>query len=168
MSRYDTGSVYLLAAVSLAVLGALRSGPLLAIFLLILLYACYTDEKEFCVYDCVWWAEIILATVVIMTKGKVPDIRMYFGIVIVILLQETVMSRAYGRADSHAFCACAFMQVALGMGITAHIVQMCISLMLLIAVQSRGKNIDRCGKLKKPVAFIPYITAGFVATMLMR
>ena len=89
------------------------------------------------------------------------------GGVFAVLVQEFIMCRAYGRADSHAFSCCAFFLCLVGAGLEGHVLHMTLSLCLLTFVQILRGNIGRDLKLKKPVPFIPYIAASFLFTVMI-
>ncbi len=76
------------------------------------------------------------------------------------------MCRSYGRADCHGFSICALTLATLGMGLREATCMMLVSFLLLLGVQLVRRNIDRDGKLRHPVAFVPYIAAGFTAVLL--
>jgi len=127
-----------------------------------LVYASVIDIRTKMVPDIVWW---ILAPasfgVMGLIRAPAPDVML--DCLIVILIQEKVMSRAYGRADSHAFSCCMLMMAFSGIGIEGHILHMSLSLLILVLVQGIGHNIGPGGRLKVPVAYIPYISGSFIA-----
>ncbi len=82
------------------------------------------------------------------------------------LLQELFFCRFYGRADCHAFSSCGFFLSLMGGSMVSFLIQMLLSLGFLALVQLLRRNINRRGNLRHPVAFMPYITAGFVGAVL--
>ena len=78
-----------------------------------------------------------------------------------ILLQEVGFAKLYGRADCHAFVACAMLERALGMGMKEYLTHMLLAYIFLAIVQGAKRNIGRDGNLKKPIPFLPYITVSF-------
>ena len=127
--------------------------------------ASYEDFRTRMVSNYVWW--IFSAGLLMMLSGgrkmNYPDIA---GCILPVFIQEFIMSRAYGRADSHAFSCCAVFLNLAGFGLEGHILHMSLSLGLLTFVQILRRNIGRNLKLKVPVPFIPYIAAAFFFTVL--
>ncbi|MCR5255442.1 MAG: prepilin peptidase [Acetatifactor sp.] len=82
------------------------------------------------------------------------------------IIQECFFARLYGKADCHAFFVCGIMLIMLKHDLTICFLHMTISFLILIAVQFLRGNIDRTFKLKRPVAFIPYISLSFVIVYL--
>lgn len=82
-----------------------------------------------------------------------------------VLLQYLWFSRFYGRADCHAFCVCAAMLAACGYGYADYLTHMAVVFGSLSVIQFCRGNIARNGRLKKPVALVPYIAAAFWACL---
>jgi hypothetical protein len=127
-----------------------------------LIFASATDLIMCKVYDFTWW--IAGAALCVMFVMSTPALRTICDVILFIILQELVFSRFYGRADCYAFCICALTESILGIGMEGFLVHMILSYMLLTFVQFFRKNIDRYGKLIKPVPFLPYITVTFCIT----
>ena len=129
-----------------------------------LILASYEDIRTKSVTNAVWW--IFSAGLLMMffcEKDKGPA-----GIaecIAVIVIQELIMSRAYGRADSHAFSCCAVYMIISGSGLEGHILHMSLALAILTSVQIVRRNVGRDLKLKNPVPFIPYIAVSFALTL---
>jgi len=83
---------------------------------------------------------------------------------IYILLQETVMIKSYGRADSHALSTIAIYHTVQGRALISETILLTITFMLLVTVQFARSNISFPGRLKKPVPMLPYITIAFILT----
>jgi len=139
---------------------------LLGIFAGCLLLACITDAFLCQVHCFVWW--IALPAGVALLVAKLREMRMARDIVIVLLglllfgfLQYSLFGRTYGRADSHAFFACALVETALGAGLEVYFLHMTVAYILMIIVQIGKKNITKRGMLKYPVPFLPYINLSF-------
>lgn len=122
-----------------------------------LLLASVTDMAICQVYNFVWWPA--LAAVLVLVRdvwgaGLWP-------LVFFLLLQFVVFRSMYGRADCYAFCVCAVAEAAVGMGIYGFVVHMFLAWVLLFLTQAVQGNIDKGGNLRRPVPFLPYITASF-------
>lgn len=138
--------------------GEVGSGKiLLAVFSGCLLSACIMDIESQMIYNYVWWLAWAAAGVYLCWKGGNMDWELFAFI----LLQEVFFSGFYGRADCHAFVACAVVERALGMGMKEYLIHMLLAYVFLAIVQSMRRNIERNGNLKKPIPFLPYITISF-------
>ena len=82
-----------------------------------------------------------------------------------VLLQLLLFPKMYGRADCYAFSVCAVAEAAAGLSLTGYLLHMLLSFILLAFVQALCHNIDRRGKLRRPVPFLPYITLAFWALL---
>ncbi len=141
----------------LIICGIIISGCLIA--------ASVSDIRTHLVADLVW---MIVAADVVMLMLSDPSsltVAALFEALVVILIQENVMSRCYGRADSHAFSCCFLYLAAAGCRLESHIVHMMLSLIMLTFIQTIGGNIEKGMRLKKPVPFIPYITAAYIPVL---
>ena len=114
-------------------------------------------------------AETGSATGTVAAAGPVAEAGagLLLEALLIIFIQERVMSRYYGRADSHAFSCCALYQAVTGCCLEAHIMHMAVSLVLLTAIQAAFGNIEHGLRLKRPVPFIPYITLTFIFQSVM-
>lgn len=131
------------------------------IFLGCLVFASISDIRTKEVSDMVWWvalADIIVYELLSQASLKPQPL---FESLLIIFIQEKIMSRFYGRADSHAFSCCALFWALSGKCLEIHIIHMTMSLALLTAVQLARHNIGPVWKLKIPIAFIPYISTSF-------
>lgn len=144
---------------------------LLSLFLGCLLLACVTDLAICQVYNFVWWIAgvagglLFLERLCMAPKGNeflVPELMVFC------VIQLIVFGRLYGRADCYAFCVCAVMEAALGIGLKGFLVHMLFSFGLLAVKQAVGRNIGPDGNLRQPVPFLPYITAGMYIMLIMR
>lgn len=127
-----------------------------------LLYGCITDMKSQLVYNFTWWFGGLAAGGLLwrsLYAGQ-PAAALW-DLAVYMILQFGLFSRMYGKADCYAFCVCAIAETALGMGFRDYLVLMLLSLSLLFPVQLLRRNIAKNGNLRKPVAFLPYITAAF-------
>ena len=139
---------------------------LLALLLGCLLLACVTDVAINQVHNFVWWiggasSAVLLWERLWMTGSIQHGVGMLFGLAIFWMVQLGLFGRLYGKADCYAFCVCAIAETGLGMGLTWVVIQMAFAFSLLVPVQFIRKNITLGGNLKKPVPFLPYITAAF-------
>ena len=131
-----------------------------------LLLACVTDVVMYQVYDFVWWLSGAASAILLWIRLWVTDdirsgLEILFGLTVIWLVQLLVFGRLYGKADCYAFCVCAAAETGLGMGLELIVTHMVFAFGMLVPVQFISQNVTLRGKLKKPVAFIPYITAGF-------
>ncbi len=138
----------------------------LCIAMLSLGIASYQDIKTKSVSNYVWWIYCAGLLMLPFCYGKITLSDMA-GSLLVIFIQEHIMCRAYGRADSHAFSCCAVYYAFTGAGIEGHILHMSLSLMMLTAVQALRRNIGKGLKLKAPVPFIPYIAPAFALALIL-
>lgn len=132
-----------------------------AVFLTCLITASISDIRTKEVSDIVWWialADIIVYELLSQASLKAQPL---FESLLIIFIQEKIMSRFYGRADSHAFSCCALFWAVSGKCLEMHVLHMTVSLVLLTAVQLARHNIGPAWKLKIPIAFIPYISTSF-------
>lgn len=130
-----------------------------------LLAACIMDVETKLVYRYVWIAAFVPLLILFWTADKSPSQAGWTELMIFTLLQQVLFSHVYGRADSHAFCVCAMAFTIFGGGFAECVVHMAISFLLLCIIQVYRKNVTVKGKLKVPVAMVPYITVGFCAYM---
>lgn len=124
-----------------------------------LLLACITDIAICQVYNFVWWISGALAIVLII--GRRPGASAVWEVLLFGVIQMTLFARMYGKADCYAFCVCAAAEAELGFRLSGFLFHMLVSFLLLAAVQTVRRNIGPGGQLKRPVPFLPYITAGF-------
>lgn len=179
IERYDQKIVpgrkvtVMIAAAGLVGSGLLRwrLGPgeifprlLLSVVIGCLLLACMTDVAIYRVHNFVWWTAGLAAVILLFCRRSecLQLLRNEVsGIFIFCALQFFLFGKMYGRADGYAFCVCAVAEAGLGMGLIEFLTHMYFSFLLLAGVQAFKKNISVKGHLKEPVAFLPYITAGF-------
>ena len=124
-----------------------------------LLLACITDIATCQVYNFVWWISGAAATALLV--GRRPEASAVWEVLLFGVIQMTLFARMYGKADCYAFCTCAVAEAGLGFGPAGFLMHMLVSFLMLAAVQAARRNIGPGGRLKKPVPFLPYITAGF-------
>lgn len=151
--------------------GQLLPRLLLSLFIGCLLLACVTDLAIRQVHNFVWWIAgsagglLFLERLWRMPKGNG---HLVSELAVFCVIQLVVFGRLYGRADSYAFCVCAVMEAALGIGLKGFLVHMLFSFGLLAAVQTARRNIGPDGNLRRPVPFLPYITAGMYLVLILR
>lgn len=145
---------------------ALLSRLLLSEVLGCLLFACITDLIMCQVYNFIWWISGMAVGGLLWQQWKeagtmvrLPELLLFCA------LQMLLCIRLYGRADGYAFCVCAGVQAGLGMGMEAYFMHMTVAFILLIIIQTFRKNIGSHGRLKRPVPFLPYVTAGFLVML---
>lgn len=139
---------------------------LLDILIGCLLFASITDLYIGKAYNFTWWIGTASGLFIFWHRSaRMSDyqlVMLSISLFVFTLLQQVFFARFYGRADCHAFCVCAFAEGSLGMGMTAFLIHMVLAFGLLIIVQGIRCNIGKYGHLKRPVAFLPYITASFL------
>lgn len=126
-----------------------------------MLAACVMDLKEQAVYRYIWPAAGLPVAFLLWTNRAdlLWDRSREFAVFAA--LQQLLFGRMYGRADCHAFCACAAVMLAWGQGFESYVIHMAIVFGLLTCVQLCRGNVTVRGRLKTPVPLLPYITAGF-------
>jgi len=107
------------------------------------------------------WLEILPYGI---STGKYGE--MILDLVCFGLLQRFLFARMYGRADAYAFSMCSLVWASFGGGLREDLIHMLVSVILLGLVQAIKRNVASSGNLKKPVAFVPYISAGFLVCLL--
>lgn len=131
--------------------------------------AVLSDLRDCTVCDLCWWVGLVAC-------GGLLGLRIagygllsvdWFGTGLFLLVQQLIMSRAYGRADCHAYCICALGLAGLGLELRDFTAMMLVSFLLLVGIQFLRKNITKSGKLRTPVAFVPYIGVGFAVAALL-
>ncbi|MCR5425557.1 MAG: hypothetical protein K6E81_01875 [Lachnospiraceae bacterium] len=144
---------------------ALRSFLLMG-FAVALYYGVRQDMEEQRVYDRIWWISALFAVCLLALTGRealrhMPEFALYA------LVQEGPMSRAYGKADCHAFSFCGLVLTGLGFGLEGYILHMSLALISLTTVQLADHNITRQGRLFLPVPFLPYIACSFWVSVIL-
>ena len=131
--------------------------------------AILSDLRDCTVCDLCWWAGLAacggLLGVRIAAHGLLSVD--WVGTGLFLLVQQLIMSRAYGRADCHAYSICALGLAGLGLELRDFTAMMLVSFLLLVGIQFLRNNITTTGKLRTPVAFVPYIGAGFAVAALL-
>ncbi len=115
------------------------------------------------VYDFFWMLAVMLSLGSLFFRPGI-GVEEAAGLAIYVAIQEFVMARVYGRADSHALSVCAMFLIFSGKTAEICIFHFAVSFLLLTVVQSVRKNVDISGRLKEKVAMVPYITAGLWIT----
>ncbi len=137
-----------------------------SIFAGCLLTAAVMDWWEQMVYRFVWWAAGAAAGMLLLYgtwENNFPRNKweIWVALAVFVLLQELFFDRFYGRADCHAFCVCAAMLTAQGLGFRYYMAHMTLVFGALALIQLMRGNIARSGRLKIPVPLVPYIVAAF-------
>lgn len=125
-----------------------------------LLAACVTDCRTREVYNVIWWISGAAAAVLLGWNGKaayglLPELFLFC------VIQLTVFSKMYGKADCYAFCVCAAAEASEGMGFFEFLAHMTLAFGILTVVQLLRRNVDGRGNLRCPVPFLPYIALSF-------
>ena len=118
------------------------------------------------VADFIWWICASACLFILPALWPAPELWDFFECLFAIFIQEHIMSRFYGRADSHAFSCCAVFFIFFGAGLEGHVLHMFLSLILLSVHQLIRHNIGNRGKLISPVPFIPYISIAFLISVI--
>lgn len=150
-------------------LGQLLSRLLLSLFIGCLLLACVTDLAICQVHNFVWWIAGSAGGLLFLERlQRMPEENghLVFELAAFCVIQLVIFGRLYGRADCYAFCVCAVMEAALGIGLKGFLGHMLFSFGFLSAKQAAGKNIGHDGNLRRPVPFLPYITAGMYLVLI--
>lgn len=112
------------------------------------------------IYEFVWAIGLVIVESIFLVCGCI-NLAIIISLGIYFVIQEVLMSRTYGKADCHAFCCCALVLAMQGMEMEYYVLHMAITLGILFAVQLLAGNVNLDMRLRKPVAMIPYIAAGF-------
>lgn len=136
---------------------------LLAVVFGCLLFACATDMAFCQVYNMTWWVGVPAGALLFWSRclREPQNAKGAAELAVFFALQLLWFARMYGRADCYAFCVCALAQAGLGMGLLAYLSHMAAAFLMLALIQGRKGNLGRGGNLKRPVPFVPYITAAF-------
>ena len=132
---------------------------------LCLMVASAEDMLTHKVADFICWICAPACLLILPVSQTPPGFWDLFECLFAIFIQEHIMCRFYGRADSHAFSCCVVFLIFFGSGLEGHILHMFFSLILLSVHQLIRHNIGNRGKLISPVPFIPYISIAFLLTV---
>lgn len=130
------------------------------------LEACVTDCRTREVYNVTWWISGAAAAVLLVWSGE-AERRLLQELFLFWVIQMTIFSKLYGKADCYAFCVCAAAEASEGMGLREYLLHMAAAFALLTVVQLLRRNVDGRGNLKRAVPFLPYITLAFALLLLM-
>lgn len=143
---------------------------LLGIFAGCLSFASVTDWKTCEVFQFTWWVACVV-TLLLMGR-KILQLHLIKELVVdfilllfYVVVQELFFCKMYGRADCHAFVACAAAGFAVGMDVRGYFLHMTLAFCILIVVQFMRHNVESFLQLKDSVAFLPYITISFWVTI---
>lgn len=126
------------------------------------LAAAVMDYRTCRVYRLFWWIALGADILLWVCKADTILYSRLPELIFFCLLQELFFSKMYGRADCHGFCVGAVTLFCLGGSLWDFVMLMAYSFGLLFVVQAFHRNINKQGNLKKPVAFIPYLTTSFL------
>lgn len=128
-----------------------------------LLVASIMDIREQMVYRFLWLISGVGALLLLGLRVYADGLQAEWLVELVFFmaLQQLWFKRFYGRADCHAYCVCAAAMAAFGLTLTDYVMHMLITFAGLGVVQLLRRNVGSGGRLKKPVALIPYITVAF-------
>lgn len=141
--------------------GELIPRLLLSVVLGGLLLACITDIAMCQVHNFVWWVSGAAALALLGYRWRTEGASALWELLLFAVVQLLLCKKLYGRADCYAFCVCAAAAAGRGVGLEGFLAHMIFTYAVLIPVQAVGKNIAFGGRLKKPVPFLPYLTAGY-------
>ncbi|MBR6478653.1 MAG: hypothetical protein IKS85_09430 [Lachnospiraceae bacterium] len=137
------------------------------IFGIYLLRAAVEDWRTQLVRRYLWWiAGGAGLCLLLLRRGW--DLTLMTELLAYGALQFHGFSRAYGKADCHAFFTCGILLMAYGGSLKTCLWHMLFTFTLLGALQLWRGNVNRRGNLDRPVALIPYLGLGFVVTILLR
>lgn len=130
------------------------------------LFRAAVEDHRFCrVRRYLWWVAGSAGTgLLLLLRGMSPEALT--GLFLYGILQFVFFSRAYGKADCHAFFCCAIVLAAHGGEWKDYLWHGLFTFLLLGIRQLRKGNVNASGNLKKPVALIPYVTAAFFLSTL--
>ena len=130
------------------------------------LFRAAVEDHRFCrVRRYLWWvAGSAGMGLFLLLRGMAP--KLLLGLLLYGILQFAFFSRAYGKADCHAFLCCAIVLAAHGGGWEDYLWHGLFTFLLLGIRQLQKGNVSARGNLKKPVALIPYVTASFFLSAL--
>ena len=132
-----------------------------------LIHAAVEDAKYMRVKRWIWWLAFFWGVLTCIFCRKTPEIPL-FDLICFSVLQFGLFSQMYGLADCFAFVCCSIMLAANGGTIREYLMHMLCSVVLLGIVQLGRRNVTAGGRLKKEVAFIPYITHTFYLMLIMK
>lgn len=126
------------------------------VIILCYLFASYTDLRTYLVYNFTWMIAALAAVGLCILQrnrlGSLVDLGCFM------LLQFKFFGKTFGKADMYAFLVGAICITSMGGGLKEDLQFMLLAYVGLGIVQLLKHNVGRNGNLKKPVAFLPYIT----------
>lgn len=139
-----------------------------------MLAAACMDAKSCYVYNYVWWWCLLWTFLLLclpengqLTAGKQWRIlcgisrQQAIAVALFVVLQQYLFARMYGRADSHAFSACALVSCRWRGEMLWFLIHMLLAVTLLAMVQLGKGNVTLRGRLRSPRPFVPYIIITF-------
>ncbi len=130
---------------------------ILAIYLII----CTVMDSMLClVNDVVQLIGVTGAILFVLFRPVCPVIGV--SLILFTLFQKVIFLRFYGGADGMAFLICSLFWAGMGKEIDCYLMHMTVSYVALLVVQVLSGNVSLKGKLKEPVAMVPYITLCFL------
>ncbi len=132
-----------------------------------LMLAAYCDYCTTEIYDFVYTPALIAGVSTLFLKHVSQTHVVLTELIIFILLQLLLFRHFYGFSDCIAFSVCAIWMASSGGELYEYFILMTIAYMLLILVQACKRNIDKKGRLKKPIAMIPYIVVAMLVTQVL-
>lgn len=138
-----------------------------------LLLACVTDSLLCQVYNFTWWIFLAAALALFccrrsaLMESQSVNVDVLGWLFVFVGLQLLLRGRIFGIADSYAFCVCSLAETLLGISVRGFLTHMLLAYLLLFAVQLFCRNINQKGNLRRPVPFLPYITAAFWMTLVL-
>ncbi len=131
------------------------------VILAIYLITCTVMDSMLClVNDVVQLMGLAGAILFVLVKPIQPVVGV--SLILFAILQKMVFLRFYGGADGMTFLICSLFWAGLGKEIDCYLMHMIISYVLLLIVQVLSGNVSIKGKLKEPVAMVPYIVLSFL------
>lgn len=98
-----------------------------------------------------------------------PSVEVIVSLIVFVVMQAVIFRRLYGGSDCLAYSLCALYFAGAGGLLYDDLVFMLVTVGIETVVQIVHHNLDfRCGRLKKPVAVIPYMAVSMIWFLISR
>lgn len=129
------------------------------VFWVSLALAAYSDYVTREIYDFIYFPTGMICIYQLLQGGIDASV---IEMIIFCCIQMLLFRHYYGVSDCIAFSMCAMYLAVHGGRMLEYWLHMFWAFLLLLMIQALKRNIDKRGRLKKPVAFIPYIAAAML------